>query len=81
MSNLRHKRKHVMYKPQINNGLAEKVMDAPSGQDNRLLTAYIWLAMFIGQIGIYVRNSDAFWLAAVPLRSTTQDTISRKGAR
>jgi hypothetical protein len=49
-----------MYKPQVNNGLAEEVMDGPSGQDNRLLTAYTWLAMFIGQIGIYVRNSGAF---------------------
>jgi hypothetical protein len=49
-----------MYKPQVNNGLAEEVTDGPSGQDNRLLTAYTWLAMFIGQIGIYVRNSGAF---------------------
>jgi hypothetical protein len=81
MSNLRHKQKHVMYKPQVNTGLAEEVMDAPSGRDNRLLTAYLWLAMFIGQIGIYVRNSGAFWLVAVPPRSTTQDTISRRGAR
>ena len=64
MSNLRHKSKHVMYKPQVNNRLAEEVMDAPNGQDNRLLTADIWLAMFIGQIGIYVRNSGAFWLVA-----------------
>ena len=67
--------------PQVNNGLGEVVMDAPSGQDTRLLTAHIGLAMFIGQIGIYVRNSDAFWLVAVPPRSTTQDTISRRGAR
>jgi hypothetical protein len=81
MSNLRQKSKHVMCKPQVHNGLADVGMDAPSSQDNRLLTAYIWLAMFIGQIGIYVRNSDAFWLVAVPPRSTTQDTISRKGAR
>jgi hypothetical protein len=51
-----------MHKPQVNNGLAEEVMDAPSGQDNRLLTAFPWLAMFIGQIGIYVRNSGGFWL-------------------
>lgn len=53
-----------MYKPQVHNRLAEEVMDAPNGQDNRLLTAYTWLAMFIGQIGIYVRNSGAFWLVA-----------------
>jgi hypothetical protein len=67
-------------KPQINNGLAEAVMDAPSGQVNPLLTASRWLAMFIGQIGIYVRNSSAFWLVLVPLRITTQDMISGRGA-
>ena len=39
MSNLRHKSKHVMYKPQVTNGLAKEALDAPSGQDNRLLTA------------------------------------------
>ena len=81
MNNLRHKSKHVMHKPQINIGLGKEVMDAPSGQDDRLLTAYIWLAMFIGQIGIYVRSSGAFWLGAVPPRGTTQDKISRKGVR
>jgi hypothetical protein len=64
MSNLRHKSKHVIYKPQVNNGLAKEAMDAPSSQDNRLLTAYTWLAMFIGQIGLYVRNSGALWLVA-----------------
>jgi hypothetical protein len=42
LSNLRRKSKYVVYKPQVNNGLAEEVMDAPSGQDNRLLTAYTW---------------------------------------
>lgn len=64
MNNLRHKNKRVMYKPQVTRGLAEEVMDAPGGQDNRLLTAYTWLAMFIGQIGLYVRNSGALWLVA-----------------
>lgn len=81
LSNLRHKSKHAMCKPQVNNGPAKEVMDAPSGQDNRLLTAHLWLAMFIGQIGIYVRNSGAFWPVAVPPLRTTQDTISRRGAR
>src|SRR5882762_2014557 len=80
ISNLRHKNMHVMCNPQVHNGLADVGMNAPSSQNNRLLTAYLWLAMFIGQIGIYVRNSGAFWLVVVPPRSTTQDTISRKGA-
>jgi hypothetical protein len=35
-------------------------MDAPSGPGNSQLTAYAWLAMFIGQIGIYVRKAAAF---------------------
>jgi len=30
-------------------------------RNNSLLTAYTWLAMFVGQIGISVRKPDAFW--------------------
>jgi len=30
-------------------------IDAPNAPGNSQLTAYAWLAMFIGQIGIYVR--------------------------
>jgi hypothetical protein len=51
-----------MRKPKVNIRRSEEGMDASDGQGNSLLTAYTWLAMFIGQIGIYVRKADAFRL-------------------
>jgi hypothetical protein len=35
-----------MHGPRVINGRGDEVMDAPSVQNNRLLTAYTWLAMF-----------------------------------
>src|SRR6266404_7710046 len=60
LKNLRRRGKRMMGKLQVNIGRAGVEMDAPRGQDNSLLTAYTWLAMFVGQIGISVRKADAF---------------------
>jgi hypothetical protein len=52
----------MMCKPKVNIGRTEAGTDASNDQGNSLLTAYTWLAMFIGQIGIYVRKAGAFRL-------------------